>query len=263
MKEKIIYYNDLKNDDFSGTHIKTTPLKDNYKYIHKNPFWIITAGFVYFIFAKPIIFFITKFICHQTFANKKVIKETKKTGGIVYGNHTTMLADAFVPNLLFRWKRNYIISSPETMSIKGIKWLLQMLGVLPLTDNLTLKKKFLRSLKYFLEKNKIITLYPEAHIWPYYTKIRDFDETSFKYAALFNKPVFALTNCYQKRKFGKKPRIVTYIDGPFYPKSELNTKENAKYLRELVYNAMVDRTTKYSTYSYIKYIKIEDKINKQ
>ena len=186
------------------------------------------------------------------------MKAAKKTGAIIYGNHTMLLADAFVPNRIFAFKRNYIVVSPETLSIKGIRTLLGWLGAMPLSDKLSLKKKFLKALEYHLNKKKIITIYPEAHIWRYYTKIRPFDDTSFKYAALFDKPVFALTNCFQKRKFGKKPKIITYFDGPFYPKPELNTRENAAYLRDLVYNAMVERAEKYSTYEYIKYIQITD-----
>lgn len=259
--KRIQYYKDLKNDDFSGTHIKVKPLSEKYKYLHKNPFWHIAANFIYFIIAKPLFLFITTFICHQKYANKKVMKDAKKTGAIVYGNHTTLLADAFVPNLIFPFRRNYIVVSPETLSIRGIKTLLAMLGAMPLTEKISLKKKFIKAMRHHLDKKKLITIYPEAHIWPFYTKIRPFDETSFKYAAINNKPVFALTNCYQKRKLGKKPKIVTYFDGPYYPKPELNTKENAHYLRDLVYKAMVDRAEKYSTYSYIEYIQIPEEEN--
>lgn len=257
-KKGIYYYKDLKNDDFSGTNITVKPLSDKYKYLHKNPLWHIPANFVYFVIAKPLFWFITKFICHQRYANKKLMRQAKKTGAIIFGNHTTLLADAFVPNLVFSFRRNYIVVSPETLSIKGIRTLLAYLGAMPLTEKLSLKKKFLKALEHHLDKKKLITIYPEAHIWPYYTKIRPFDDTSFKYAALFDKPVFALTNCYQKRKFGKKPKIVTYFDGPFYPKPELNTKENAAYLRDLVYKTMVDRAEKYSTYAYIKYVQITE-----
>ncbi|MDE6655502.1 MAG: 1-acyl-sn-glycerol-3-phosphate acyltransferase [Anaeroplasmataceae bacterium] len=257
-KIRIQYYKDLKNDDFSGTSITVKPLSDKYKYLHKNPLWHIPANFVYFVIAKPVFWFITRFICHQRYANKKIVKQAKKTGAIIYGNHTTLLADAFVPNLIFPFKRNYIVVSPETLSIKGIKTLLAYLGAMPLTEKLSLKKKFLKALEHHLSKKKLITIYPEAHIWPYYTKIRPFDDTSFKYAALFDKPVFALTNCYQKRRFGKKPKIITYFDGPFYPNPELNTKDNAAYLRDLVYKAMVDRAEKYSTYEYIKYVQITE-----
>ena len=257
-KNRVIYYTDLKNDDFSGTHITISPLKDSYKYLHRNPFWQIGAFFIYFIIAKPVFFIVTKLNCHQRFANKKIIKQAKKTGGLVYGNHTTLLADAFVPNLLLPCRRNYIVVSPETTSIRGIKTLLAMLGAMPRSDKLTLKKKFIKATQHHLNKKKLITIYPEAHIWPYYTKIRPFDDASFKYAALFDKPVFALTNCYQKRKFGSKPKIVTYLDGPFYPKPELNTKENAKYLRDLVYQDMVERAEKYSTYEYVQYTQIQN-----
>ena len=253
-KEKIIYYNDLKNDDFSGTNIKIKPLNDSYKYHHINPLWQIAAFFIYFIIAKPIFFLVTKLCCHQKFANKKLLKQAKKTGAILYGNHTTLLADAFVPNLIFPFRRNYIIVSPETTSIDGIKTLLGMLGAMPLTEKLSLKKKLLKAIRHHLEKRKLITIYPEAHIWPFYTKIRPYDDVSFKYAALFNHPVYTLTNCYQKRKFGKKPKIVTYFDGPFYPNPKLNTKENAALLRDKCYKAMIERAEKYSTYEYIKYV---------
>ena len=56
-KEKIIYYNDLKNDDFSGTNIKIKPLKDSYKYLHKNPLWQIADFLHLFYHCKAYILF--------------------------------------------------------------------------------------------------------------------------------------------------------------------------------------------------------------
>ncbi len=254
MKERVRYYSDLRNDDFSETNIKATPLPDNYKYIHKNVLWRFFAGVVYYVVAKPILFSLTKIRYHQRFANKKLIKQAKHTGAFIYGNHTSKAADSFVPNILFPFKRNYIIVSPEAMSIKGIKTLLQQLGAIPLTDKMHLKKDFLRCIKKRIEQKSLITIFPEAHIWLFYNKIRPFSEVSFKYPVITNAPVYALTNCYQKRKFGKFPKVVTYLDGPFYPKEELSKDENAVYLRDLVYQAMVERSSKYSTYEYIKYI---------
>ncbi len=253
MKDKIIYYSDLKNQDFSGTNIVVKPLPDNYQYIKKNIFWKIWEIFIYYLVAKPILTIIVKIRWHHKFINKKVIKKVKKSGAILYGNHTTKLADAFVPHMLV-YRKNYIIASPETMSLPFLKNLLNALGVIPLTDKLSLKKKLLQAIKYHLSKGNFLTIYPEAHIWPFYTKIRPFDSTSFKYAAIFNVPVFALTTCYQKRRFRKFPKIVTTVDGPYYPKEELNNNENAAYLRDLVYNKMVERANLYSTYEYVKYV---------
>ena len=45
---------------------------------------------------------------------------------------------------------------------------------------------------------KTILIYPEAHIWPYYTKIRPFPSTSFRYPIKFNVPSFSITTTYQK-----------------------------------------------------------------
>ena len=44
-KQKIIYYNDELNDEFSGAEIKPRKIDENYKYIHKNIIWNITAFF--------------------------------------------------------------------------------------------------------------------------------------------------------------------------------------------------------------------------
>ena len=66
-----------------------------------------------------------------------------------------------------------------------------------------------------------------------------------------------MTNTYQR--YGKKNnkiKIVTYIDGPFYPNKELNLKEQQQDLRDRVYNKMVERS-KNSNIEHIKYIKQE------
>ena len=97
------------------------------------------------------------------------------------------------------------------------------------------------ALKRRVERRECIMIYPEAHIWPYYTDIRPFRELSFRYPVSFHTPVFCLTNTYQKRKFSGKPKMVTYIDGPIYPDGTLPAKEQKKQLRDMVYEKMKER----------------------
>jgi len=66
-----------------------------------------------------------------------------------------------------------------------------------------------------------------------------------------------LTNCYQRKRLGRTPRIVSFIDGPFFPDPALSRTENAEMLRNAVYEAMCRRTSEHSTYSYHEYIKKE------
>ena len=117
-------------------------------------------------------------------------------------------------------------------------------------------ENFINAIKNKIDKNNVITIYPEAHIWPYYTKIRPFSNVSFKYPVEYNTPVFCLTNTYVKSKNSKKPKIITYIDGPFFKDGSLNKKMQKQKLRDTVYECMLKRS-KNSNFEYIKYIKNE------
>ena len=115
-------------------------------------------------------------------------------------------------------------------------------------------KHFLDEIAKKIEQDKCVMIYPEAHIWPYYTKIRPFTDASFRYPVQLKCPVMCFTNTYQKRKHGQKPRIVTYIDGPFYQDESLKGKARKEALRNQVYDAMVERS-KLNTIELAKYIK--------
>lgn len=258
--ERIIYYEDLLNDDFSITNIEKKPLPKKFKYVNNNIIWRLWAFIFYFFFAKPIFYIVLKITYRQRIKNRRLIYKANKTGCYIYGNHTQGLIDAFTPSFLNPFHKNYVVVGLETTSIHPfVTSIVMMLGSLPLGDTLEHKKDMLKCFKKRISQKCSITIYPEAHIWPYYNKIRPFKDDSFKYPVKENVPVYALTNCYKKRKFSKMPKVITFLDGPYYPKEELSGKENQKYLRDLVYNKMVERTEKYSTYEYIKYIKKESK----
>ena len=64
-----------------------------------------------------------------------------------------------------------------------------------------------------------------------------------------------MTNTYQS--YGKnkdKVKIVSYIDGPFFPDKNLSMKEQQENLRNKIYNAMMERTKNYNI-EVIKYVR--------
>ena len=126
-----------------------------------------------------------------------------------------------------------------------------MFGAIPIPSNIKATRNFLESIRKKIEKGYSITIFPEAHIWPYYTKIRPFKPVSFRYPAELNVPSFCVTNTYQKK--GNGFRIVSYIDGPFYPDENLNFQERKKDLRDRIYNCMVERSQN-SNIEIIKYV---------
>lgn len=258
MKEKVIYYSDELNDDFAKTDIKRKPLGAKYKYVHKNILWRAICFIVYYVVAIPLVFLINKIVHHQRIKNKKVLKQAKKSGYFVYGNHTSYLNDCFSVPVMALPKRAYIVCNPDALSIKGIKNIVQMLGAIPLANTLKEHKEMVRCIEQRIKEKQVISIYPEAHIWPYYTKIRPFTSISFKYPVKCNAPVFAITHCFQKRKFSKKPKVISFIDGPFYPNTKLSVNEASEELRNKVYLVMCERAEKNSTYEYIRYIKKEE-----
>ena len=132
--------------------------------------------------------------------------------------------------------------------------IVEMLGAIPIPSNKEAMKNFLEVIEKRIKDGNSVTIFPEAHIWPYYTHIRPFKSVSFKYPVELNTPVFCITNTYQKR--GKnKIQIISYIDGPFFADKSLSTKEQKESLRKQVYECMVERS-KNSNIEKIKYIKM-------
>ena len=252
---KIIYYEDELNDEFSKSSIEPRIIDENYKYVHKNPLWNLCSFVLQNILSVPIKILYAKIKFRIKYTGKEKIKPYKNEGYFIYGNHTQPFADTFIPSIPMYPKRNFLIVNPVNISLKGTGTLVEMLGAMPIPSNKSAMKNFLEAIKQKTNKGYAITIYPEAHIWPYYTKIRPFKDVSFKYPVQLEKPAFCITNTYQSYgKNNKKIRIVSYIDGPFYPNKELTLKEQQKELRNKIYNCM-DERSKNSNIEHIKYIK--------
>lgn len=242
-KQQIIYYNDELNDEFSRAKITPKRIDENYDYFHRNPLWNFCSFVVQNIISMPIKLAYSRLKLHIKFVGRDKLKSYKKQGYFMYGNHTLDFADTFIPSVGMYPKRNFFIVNPENISMKGLGHLVELLGAIPVPDNKQAMKNFLEIIEKRINKGYSITIYPEAHIWPYYTKIRPFKDTSFAYPVKLNVPVFCFTNTYQKYgKRNNKFRVVTYIDGPFWADETLEKKEAKQKLRNEVYNTMVERS---------------------
>ena len=255
MQEKVIYYKDELNDEFSTAKIKPRKIDENYVYMHKNPLWNICSLLFQNIISMPIKILYAKIKFRIKYVGNEKLKQYKNDGYFVYANHTQVFADTFIPSIAIYPKINFFIVNPEKISMKMLGTIVELLGAIPVPGNKEAMKNFLDAIEKRLEKKASITIYPEAHIWPYYTKIRPFKAVSFKYPVKWGKPAFCITNTYQS--YGKKHnkiKIVTYIDGPFWPDEKLDLKERQQDLRDRIYNQMVERS-KNSNIEHIKYVK--------
>lgn len=260
---KIVYYTDELNDDFAGTKINTKVVDSKFKYIHKGPVWTFFANVVYYLLVVPMAWLYLK-ILRVKYVNAKTLKtfKRKKIRYFMYGNHTSFCVDAFSPNILSLPTRNKIIVGADTVSIKGIKTLVQMLGAVPTPSSMNGMRDFSKAIDYYHSRYNI-SIYPEAHIWPFYNGVRNFVDSSFLYPVKHNSPVIALFTAYSKPKglFScfRKANITVYVSDPIYPNLELGKKEAQKELRDKVYNFMKECSEKYSTHTVIEYKHISEK----
>ena len=256
MKEKVIYYDDEKNNEFSGITKNTITVDKSFKYIKKGFFYSLSRFIVYRVIMTPIAFLWSKLKFGLKIKNKKALKEFKKSGYFIYSNHTLMAGDAFIPNVYNFPKSTYMVVHPDNISTKGTKNFIMMCGAIPTPTSIDGYRGFLSAIETRINEGASICIYPEAHIWPYYTKIRDFSDTSFAYPVKLNAPVFSATVTYSKRKMFKTPKVTVYIDGPFYPDTNLRVRDAQKKLRDQIYETMTERS-KNSTYARIRYEKKE------
>lgn len=259
-EEARVFYYSSTNDDPIKTkeqeNKEKVGLPEGYQFIPKNPF-VKLYSFLLFHGFKLFARWYAKFYLHMDIKGREKLKKARGTGYVIYANHTNPFHDAFSPALVAD-RRIYTIISPVNLKLPGIGKYLPYIGGLPLGGTPEEKKAFNEAVDKLIKKKKCLVIYPEAHVWPYYTGIREFPagDKSFKYAARNNVPVFTMTTTYHKskKKGQARPDMTVYVDGPFYPDKKLSEEENRAKLMKEAYDSLV-KNSKKSSYEYFKYIK--------
>lgn len=254
-EKKVFYYGDELNDDFAELNIKKCTVDAEFTYLHKCLLWRACAFVLYHIIAYPLIWLYSHFVLHLRFVNKSALKKYGGTPYFLYGNHTGWI-DAFTPNILSAPRKNYIIVAPDTVSIKGLKTVVQMLGAVPLPSDIHGLKRFSEAIDYHHARSNI-TVYPEAHIWPYYNGVRNFPDASFSYPIKYGCPTFAFFTAYTAPRgflsFLRKANATVYVSDALFADEGLVGAAARKNLRDKVYAFMLEKSknSDYQVYEYI------------
>jgi len=261
LNRRVVFFNDELHDDFAGTHIQTVKPDSSFQYTKKGFMWRMASFFLYRFIATPIGFGTCSLGYGMRIKNKKVLRPYRKNGYFLYGNHTQTAFDAFLPTFIAFPKKTYILANPDAVSIRGLRQIVQMLGAIPVPGTIGGMKNMVEAMEKTNQDGKCIAIYPEAHIWPYYTGIRPFPANSFAFPVKFGSPCFSFTSTYQERKSPlrrvKKPRITVYIDGPFFPKANLDKNQAKNHLRDEIYISMCKNAEKYNEFQYVEYRKAD------
>ncbi len=254
MKMERVRYYESESDDFFGE--LDYKLKSGYKWVKKGFFHRAAAALAYLAALLFSLYYCKIRLRVRTVGGKKLRRE--KGGFFLYGNHTQPIGDVFTPALCCFPKRIYTVVAAANLGLPFIGRLLPALGALPIPDTVSGMREFENSVFYRIERGSPVVIYPEAHVWEYYTGIRRFSSAAFRLPAKAGVPVYSFTVTYRRRgKNGnKRPRSTVYIDGPFTPSGE-GIREKAQSLCDAVYGAMRQNSEK-SDCEYIKYVKKGD-----
>ncbi len=241
-KPRVIEYRDERNDEFSTAVITPRRIDGTYRYDRADGWRKPIHFFWYRIIATPLSFLYLKLKFHHKIVGRKLLKQARKQGAFFYGNHTQIIGDALIPSFVSFPTDAYVIVHANNVSMPILGRITPWIGALPLPDDKEAARHFMAIIEKRIRQKKSVFIYPEAHIWPYYTGIRPFSDDSFSYPIKYGTPVFCFTNTYQKRRHSHSPRLVTYVDGPFYPDGSLPLRQKRKDLRDRVYTCMVERS---------------------
>ena len=262
--ERVFYYESEEDDPIKTEEQEKkieVRLPEGYEFIPKNPFVRAYSSVLYRIFKLFGQYYERGYWQVKVYGREK-LKQAKGKGYVLYANHTNPFHDVFGPAIAVD-RRIFTITNPVNLKIPGIGKFLPYIGGLPLGKTKEEKAAFHAAADKRLKQGNCLVIYPEAHLWPYYTKIRKYPagDKSFVYAARNNLPVFTMVTTYHERKNRKRgdlPRMNIYIDGPFWPDEKKSEKENQAILAKKAYESMV-KWSKKNEYEYFRYIKKSEK----
>lgn len=266
--ERIFYYENEEDDPIETKEQENkieVGLPKDYQFIPKNPFTRLYGSILYRGF-KLFGQYYERGYWQARFHGREKLKKARGKGYVIYANHTNPFHDVFGPAIAAD-RRIFTIINPVNLLVPGIGKYLPLIGGLPLGKSKEEKAAFNEAVDKRLAQKNCLVIYPEAHVWPFATKIRKFPagDRSFKYAVRNNLPIFTMTTTYHRRKDKKRgdlPRMDIYIDGPFFPDPKKSEDENRAMLAREAYDSM-QKMSKHNSYEYFKYIKKDKKSSKK
>lgn len=203
-------------------------IDENYDYVPNNLIFSIFSNLLYYGIAFPILKLLTKIIYDLKIEGIENIK--KVDGGAISVSNHVLILDCAMVGLAFGKRKIYYTTQEGSFKIPLVRKLIKYLRAVPIPENINNRKYFIKAMNNVLENGDIIHFYPEASLWPYCKKIRNFKNGAFDFAVKNNVPIIPMAYKFRKpegyRKIFKiKPDVTLSILKPI--KADMN-EENIK-----------------------------------
>lgn len=194
---------------------------------------------------RQLVYLIGPVIFKVFFGLQVVHKERLKAlpkKGVTVCNHVHMLDCGVVACHMGR-RRVCIPTLESNFCIPGIRWLVRLLGGVPLPGKLQPFRQMHEALTDYINQGNLVHVYPEGILYPRYNGVRTFKRGAFSLAYDCNVPVIPYVIRYVQpeglwRLFHRKKVMRLYILDPVYPDTGKNKHEETIRLSNEVHRKM-------------------------
>ena len=213
-------------------------IDENYEYVPKeDSIFSICSDFIYYGIAYPILKILTKIIYDFKIEGQENI-ENLEDGAISVSNHVLFLDCAMI-GLAFKDKKIYYTTQEESFKIPFVRKLIKLLRAIPIPKGIENKKYFIKAISNLLKEKNIVHVYPEASLWPYCQKTRNFKNGAFDMAVKNQVPVVPCVFTFReptgiRKIFKRKKDVALKILKPVYSDDDKYIRQQMEELKERV-----------------------------
>lgn len=212
----------------------------NYQYVPKGKMFLLCSNILYYGIAFPILKIVTKLVYDLKIEGKENIRDLK--GGAVSVSNHVLFLDCAMVGLACGRKRIYYTTREGSFKIPFVRKLIKLLRALPIPTKIENKKYFMDAIRNILKEGNVVHFYPEAALWPYYDRIRNFKNGAFSFAIKNEVPIIPMIFKFREpvgiRKIFKKKKDVTLIILEPVQGQSNESKESIQNLKQEVHKKM-------------------------
>lgn len=167
---------------------------------------------------------------------RKHLKALRGIGFVSVSNHVHPMDCTFV-NLAMFPKRLYYMTLSSNFKIPVIRWIIRILGAIPIPEKVSSKKEMLEAMEQALYTGSAVHIYPEGILRPYYPHLRKCKSGAFHLAYTAGKPIVPMVMTYRKPRgiyaLKRKPCITLTVLEPILPNKTAPKSEEVLRLQKL------------------------------
>lgn len=216
-------------------------MDENYNYVPNGKIFTFFSNLIYYGVAMPVIYALTRVLYDLKIEGRENIQNLEG-GAVSISNHVLVLDCAMI-GLAWDDKKVYYTALADSFKIPIVRRLIRLLRAIPIPIENKNKPYFKNALDSILQDKKIVHFYPEASLWPYYNKIRNFKTGAFHFAVRNNVPIVPMVITFRRpnairRVFKSKPDVTLTILEPIKHEKAKDQREEIENLKHIVKKAM-------------------------